>query len=325
MSEMTIIQGINSALLNAMSEDKNVILMGEDVGRDGGVFRASQGLSKKFGPKRVFDTPLAESGIIGSAIGLSLYGFKPVTEIQFSGFMYPAFDQLISHASRIRTRTRGNHSCPLVVRAPYSGGIHAIEHHSESMEALFVHTPGLKVVIPSTPYDAKGLLISAIRDPDPVIFLEPKKIYRAFKQEVPDKAFAIPLEKAKIMKQGDDVTLVTWGAMTVPSQEAAKVMKEKGQTVEVIDLRSLSPIDETTIIKSVEKTGRLVVVQEAPRTLGVASEIISIINDHALLSLEAPVERVTGFDTIFPLFKLEHLYLPNKNKIVKAIEKVLSY
>ena len=193
------------------------------------------------------------------------------------------------------------------------------------MEALFVHTPGLKVVIPSTPYDAKGLLLSAIRDPDPVIFLEPKKIYRAFKQEVPDKAFAIPLEKAKIIKQGDDVTLVTWGAMTVPSQEAAKVMKEKGHTVEVIDLRSLSPIDETTVIKSVEKTGRLVVVQEAPRTLGVASEIISIINDHALLSLEAPVERVTGFDTIFPLYKLEHLYLPNTNKIVKAIEKVLSY
>lgn len=322
---MTIVQAINSALDNEMSKDKSVLLMGEDVGRDGGVFRASQGLLKKFGSKRVFDTPLSESGIVGSAIGLSLYGFKPVAEIQFSGFMYPAFDQLISHASRIRTRTRGNHHCQIVVRAPYSGGIHAIEHHSESMEALFVHTPGLKVVIPSTPYDTKGLLISAIRDPDPVIFLEAKKIYRAFKQEVPEKAFAIPLEKAKIIIPGDNVTLVTWGAMTVPSQEAAKVMKEKGHSVEVIDLRSLSPIDETTIIKSVEKTGRMVVVQEAPRTLGVASEIISIINDHALLSLEAPVERVTGFDTIFPLYKLEHLYLPNTKKIVKAIEKVLSY
>ena len=322
---MTIIQAVNSALDNEMSKDKSVILMGEDVGRDGGVFRASQGLFKKFGPKRVFDTPLSESGIVGSSIGLSLYGFKPVAEIQFSGFMYPAFDQLISHASRIRTRTRGNHSCPMVVRAPYSGGIHAIEHHSESMEALFVHTPGLKVVIPSTPYDTKGLLISAIRDPDPVIFLEAKKIYRAFKQEVPEKEYSIPLEKAKITSPGDDVTLVTWGAMTLPSLEAAKIMKEKGHTVEVIDLRSLSPIDETTIIKSVEKTGRLVVVQEAPRTLGVASEIISIINDHALLSLEAPVERVTGFDTIFPLYKLEHLYLPNTKKIVKAIEKVLSY
>ena len=256
---------------------------------------------------------------------MALYGLKPVAEIQFSGFIYPAFDQIISHIARIRNRSRGRFHAQMVIRAPYSGGIHAPEHHSESMEAIYVHTPGVKVIIPSTPYDAKGLLISAIRDPDPVIFLEPKKIYRAFKQEVPENAYEIPLEKARVAREGDDVTVVSWGSMMVPCLEAAQQLEGKGKSVEVIDLRSLSPLDEETLVGSVEKTGRLVVVQEAPRTLGLASEIIAIVNDHAMLSLEAPVERVTGFDVVFPLYRLEGFYLPNARRIVTAIEKVLSY
>ena len=325
MAELNIVEAVNSAFFSEMKRDEDVILVGEDVGKDGGVFRATQGLLKKFGPKRVIDTPLSESGIVGTAFGMALYGLKPVAEIQFSGFIYPAFDQIISHIARIRNRSRGRFHAQMVIRAPYSGGIHAPEHHSESMEAIYVHTPGVKVIIPSTPYDTKGLLISAIRDPDPVIFLEPKKIYRAFKQEVPENAYEIPLEKARVAREGDDVTVVSWGSMMVPCLEAAQQLEGKGKSVEVIDLRSLSPLDEETLVGSVEKTGRLVVVQEAPRTLGLASEIIAIVNDHAMLSLEAPVERVTGFDVVFPLYRLEGFYLPNARRIVTAIEKVLSY
>jgi pyruvate dehydrogenase E1 component beta subunit len=322
---MNIVEAINSAFHSEMQKDKDVVLIGEDVGNDGGVFRATQGLLGKFGEKRIIDTPLSEAGIVGTAFGMAIYGLKPVAEIQFDGFIYPAFNQIINHVARIRNRSRGKYHAQMVIRAPYSGGIHAPEHHSESMEALYIHTPGIKVVIPSTPYDAKGLLIASIRDPDPVMFLEPKKIYRAFKQEVPEESYEIPLEKAKVEVEGTDVTVISWGSMMSQCRTAVAEMQKQGKSIELVDLRSLSPIDEATIISSVKKTGKVVVVQEAPRTLGLASEIISIINDHALLSLEAPVVRITGFDTVFPLAKLEKYYLPNANRIVKGIEWVLNY
>jgi len=322
---MNIVEAINSAFHSEMQKDKDVVLIGEDVGNDGGVFRATQGLLGKFGEKRIIDTPLSEAGIVGTAFGMAIYGLKPVAEIQFDGFIYPAFNQIINHVARIRNRSRGKYHAQMVIRAPYSGGIHAPEHHSESMEALYIHTPGIKVVIPSTPYDAKGLLIASIRDPDPVMFLEPKKIYRAFKQEVPEESYEIPLEKAKVEVEGTDVTVISWGSMMSQCRTAVAEMQKQGKSIELVDLRSLSPIDEATIISSVKKTGKVVVVQEAPRTLGLASEIISIINDHALLSLEAPVIRITGFDTVFPLAKLENYYLPNVNRIVKGIEWVLNY
>ncbi len=322
MPAMTMVEALNLALKQEMSKDKSVIVLGEDVGIDGGVFRVTEGLYKKFGPKRVIDTPLAESGIVGTSIGLALGGLKPIAEIQFSGFIYPAFDQLISHASRIRNRSRGLHSAQMVVRAPYGGGIRALEHHSESMEALFIHTPGLKVVMPSTPYDAKGLLVSSIRDPDPVIFFESEKLYRSIKQEVPTKEFTIPLGKAAIRKEGSDVTIITWGAMTVPSLSAAA---KSNYSIEVIDLRTLSPFDIETVINSVKKTGRAIVVHEAPRTAGLGAEIVAQINEKALLDLQAPVERVTGYDTIFPLAKLENYYLPDVKKVTEAIERVMKF
>lgn len=319
---MTMVEALNLALKQEMARDKTVIVLGEDVGVDGGVFRVTDGLYRKFGSSRVIDTPLAESGIVGTSIGLALGGLKPVAEIQFSGFIYPAFDQLISHASRIRNRSRGLFHAQMVVRAPYGGGIKALEHHSESMEALFIHTPGLKVVMPSTPYDAKGLLVSAIRDPDPVIFFESEKLYRSIKQEVPTKEFSIPLGKASIRKEGSDVTIITWGAMTVPSLSAAA---KSNHSIEVIDLRTLSPFDVDTIINSVKKTGRAVIVHEAPRTSGLGAEIAAQINEKALLNLQAPVERVTGFDTIFPLAKLENYYLPDVKRISEAIERVMKF
>ena len=322
MPAMTMVEALNLALKQEMSRDKYVIVLGEDVGIDGGVFRVTEGLYKKFGPNRVLDTPLAESGIVGTSIGLALGGLKPVAEIQFSGFIYPALDQLISHASRIRNRSRGLFNVPMVVRAPYGGGIKALEHHSESMEALFIHTPGLKVVMPSTPYDAKGLLVSAIRDPDPVIFFESEKLYRSIKQEVPTKEFTIPLGKAAIRKEGSDVTIITWGAMTVPSLSAAA---KSNYSIEVIDLRTLSPFDIETVINSVKKTGRAIVVHEAPRTAGLGAEIVAQINEKALLDLQAPVERVTGYDTIFPLAKLENYYLPDVKKVTEAIERVMKF
>ncbi len=319
---MTMVEAINLGLKQEMKRDKNVIILGEDVGLDGGVFRVTDGLYQKFGEERVIDTPLAESGIVGTSIGLAIGGMKPVAEIQFDGFMYPALDQLISHASRIRTRSRGRFSCPMVLRAPYSGGVRALEHHSESPETYFLHIPGLKVVIPSTPYDAKGLIVSCIRDPDPVVFLEPKKLYRSIKQQVPTEEFTVPLGKANVFKEGKDVTIITYGAMMRPSIDASERLKEK-VSCEVIDLRTLKPLDNQTIFESVKKTGRAVIVQEAPRTCGFAAEISARITENLFSRLKVPVERVTGFDTVMPLSKLENYYLPSTNRIVKAIESVL--
>ena len=325
MPELNMVEAINLALHQEMEKDKNVVVLGEDVGKEGGVFRVTVGLQQKFGEKRVIDTPLAESAIVGTSIGMAVYGLKPVAEIHFDGFVHPAFDQLISHAARIRTRSRGRYTCPLVVRFPYGGGIRALEHHSDSFEALYVHIPGLKVVIPSTPYDAKGLLISAIRDPDPVIFMEPKRIYRAIRQEVPVEEYTIPLGKAEIRRQGSDITIICYGAMVREAEKTAEALQSKRISCEIIDLRTLFPLDTPAIISSVKKTGRAVVVHEAPRTAGLGAEIYALIMERALLSLQAPVERVTGFDTIMPLYTLENEYLPNPTKIQAAVEKVMKF
>jgi pyruvate dehydrogenase E1 component beta subunit len=324
LTQLNLVGAVRLALKQEMERDPDVVVLGEDVGIDGGVFRATEGLIKEFGENRVIDTPLSESGIVGVAIGLALYDLKPVAEIQFEGFLYPALDQIISHVGRIRNRSRGRFHVPLVIRFPYGGGIRAPEHHSDSPEALLVHTPGIKVVMPSTPYDAKGLLASAIRDPDPVLFMEPKRIYRAIVEDVPEDDYTVPLGEAKIVSEGTDVTLVSWGAMVRYSNEAAETVKDR-ISVEVIDLRTLSPMDTETITKSVEKTGRAVVVHEAPRTAGLGAEITAVINETAFLSLEAPIERVTGFDVPFPQHKLENYYLPNTERIVKAIEKVANF
>ena len=321
MPRLNLVEAINLALKQEMKSDKSVVLIGEDIGEDGGVFRVTDGLSELFGPERVMDSPLAESGIVGASIGMALVGLKPIAEIQFEGFLPPAFDQLISHASRIRNRTRSCYNVPLVVRCPIGGGIKALEHHSDSPETYMIHTPGLKVVMPSTPYDAKGLLISAIRDPDPVIFFEPKKVYRAIKQEVPEKEYTIPIGKAKIVKEGTDVTLITYGSAVKTSLEAVQHMSDIN--VELIDLRSLSPLDTETIINSVKKTGKVVIVQEAQKTLGLAAELIARINEKALYFLQAPIERVTGYDIIVPLPKSEDHYLVSQDKIIKAIENVM--
>src|SRR3989338_4614644 len=318
MVKLNIVEALNLALNQEMEKDEKVLILGEDVGIDGGVFRVTDGLYKKYGKDRVIDTPLAEPGIVGTSIGLAVNGFKPVAEIQFSGFIYSAFDQILSHAARIRNRSRGRFTCPLVVRAPYCGGIKALEHHSESMENIFVHAPGLKVVIPSTPSDAKGLLISSIRDPDPVIFYEPKKIYRAIKEEVSEKEYTIPIGKAKIVKEGNDVTIISWGAMVRECLEASEKIEA---SCEVIDLRTLKPLDIDTIINSVKKTGRVVIVHEAPKTSGFGAEIIALINEKALLSLEAPVKRITAFDTVFPYAKMENKYLRDE-RIEKGIREV---
>lgn len=322
---LNIVQAVNQALMNEMEIDSSVVVYGEDVGVEGGVFRATVGLQEKFGKKRAFDAPLAESAIVGTAVGMAINGLKPVVEMQFMGFSYPAFNQIISHVARMRNRSRGRYTLPMVIRMPYGGGIRALEHHSESTEALYAHIPGLKVVIPSTPYDAKGLLIAAIRDPDPVLFLEPKRIYRAFKQDIPSEDYTLPIGKAKIVEQGKDVTIVAWGAMVRDVQKAAEMVKAKGISPEIIDLRTISPMDREAIIQSVKKTGRIVVVHEAPKTLGVGAEIISIVNEKAFLYLEAPPTRVTGFDTIFPLPKGEKHYIPSPERIAKAIEDVVRY
>ena len=324
MVQLNLVGAVRLALKQEMERDPDVVLLGEDIGTDGGVFRATDGLIKEFGENRVIDTPLSESGIVGVAIGLALYGLKPVAEIQFEGFLYPALDQIISHAGRIRNRSRGRFHVPLVIRFPYGGGIRAPEHHSDSPEALLVHTPGVKVVMPSTPYDAKGLLTSAIRDPDPVLFMEPKRVYRAIVEDVPEDDYTVPLGEAKIVREGTDVTLVSWGAMMRLSREAAEKVKDT-ISVEVIDLRTLSPMDTATITRSVEKTGRALAVHEAPRTAGLGAEIAAVINETAFLSLEAPIERVTGFDVPFPQHKLENYYLPDTERIVKAIQKVASF
>ncbi|MGQ3413041.1 alpha-ketoacid dehydrogenase subunit beta [Natrinema sp. LN54] len=322
---LTLVQAVRDGLHTEMARDDDVIVMGEDVGKNGGVFRATEGLYDEFGEDRVVDTPLAESGIVGTAIGMAAYGMRPVPEIQFMGFIYPAFDQIVSHAARLRTRSRGRYTCPLVVRAPYGGGIRAPEHHSESTEAMFVHQPGLKVVIPSTPYDTKGLLTSAIRSPDPVLFLEPKLIYRAFREEVPDESYEVPLGEAAVRREGSDISVYTWGAMTRPTLEAAENLEDEGIDAEVVDLRTVSPLDEETIVDSFKKTGRAAVVHEAPKTGGLGAEITATLQEEALLYQEAPVERITGFDTPFPLYALEDYYLPEPARIEDGIRDAVEF
>ncbi len=325
MQRLTIAQAVRDAMRDEMRLDPTVLVLGEDVGVDGGVFRATDGLIEEFGAERVIDTPLAESGIIGLSVGLAATGFRPVAEMQFMGFVYPAINQLFSHAARMRNRTRGRLTTPMVVRMPYGGGIHPPEHHSESYESLFLNTPGFKVVVPSNPYDAKGLLIAAMRSNDPVLFMEPKRIYRAFREEVPNEAYTVPLGSASIAHTGEDVSLIAWGAMTRVCHDAAEVLAVQGVSAEVVDLRSLNPLDRDTFIGSVVKTGRAVVVHEAPKTNGFGAEIVAQINEHALLSLEAPVQRVCGFDVVFPLAHLEKLYLPNRDRVVAAVKKTMEY
>tara|TARA_Y100000310_G_C20624970_1_gene785349 strand:+ start:621 stop:1595 length:975 start_codon:yes stop_codon:yes gene_type:complete len=322
MNKINMAQAITQALEAEMQADEKVLVLGEDVGLNGGVFRVTDGLQKIFGEQRVIDTPLAESGIVGTSVGLSIYGYKPVAEIQFSGFMYPGFNQLVTAAARLRNRTRGEFTIPLVVRMPYGGGIRALEHHSESMEALYAHVPGLKVVIPSSPKEAYGLLRAAIQDPDPVVFMEPKRIYRAIKEELKEDQEPIPIGKAKITKEGDECTVIAYGAMHWVAQKAIAQLGYKYH-IELIDLRTISPLDTETIINSVKKTGRCVITHEAPRSFGVAAEIIAQINEKALYELQAPVERVTGYDTIMPYYQNETNYIPDEKKIVAAIEKVM--
>ena len=322
-NKINIVQAVQQALQNEMALDPTVVVYGEDVGVEGGVFRATAGLQQEFGEGRAFDTPLAESAIVGTAVGMAINGFKPVVEMQFMGFIYPAVNQIVSHVARFRNRTRGQRHLPMVIRAPYGGGIRALEHHSESTEAMFAHIPGLKVVIPSTPYDAMGLLIAAIRDPDPVLFLEPKRIYRAFKQEVPEDAYTLPIGKAKVIQSGDDVTVVTWGAMVPDVQKAVAGLNDI--SVEVIDLRTISPMDRETIVASVEKTGRILIVHEAAKSFGAGAEIMAIVNEKAFLSLEAPPTRLTGFDTIFPLPRGEEHYLPSQARIQQKIRELAAY
>ena len=322
---LTLVQAVNQALRIEMERDPRVLILGEDVGQDGGVFRVTEGLLDAFGPGRVMDTPLAESGIVGTAIGLALAGFRPIAEIQFMGFMYPAVNQIFAHAARYRNRSRGRHPVPMVIRMPYGGGIHPPEHHSESYEAMLVNTPGLKVVVPSNPYDAKGLLLSAIRDEDPVIFLEPKRIYRAFREEVPRESYTVPLGQAKVVKEGKDISLISYGSMVRQALEAHEMLARDGVSAEVLDLRSLVPLDVDALIGSVSKTGRAVVIHEAPRTAGFGAEVAALIGERALLRLLAPVQRVTGFDTVFPYAMLEGHYLPTRERVVAAAKKALEF
>ena len=321
---LTLVQAVRDGLETEMDRDEDVLVMGEDVGINGGVFRATDGLHEKFGEDRVIDTPLAESGIIGTAVGMAAYGLRPVPEIQFLGFVYPGFDQIVSHAARLRTRSRGRYTCPMVIRAPYGGGIEAPEHHSESTEDFFIHQPGLKVVIPSTPPDTKGLLASAIRSPDPVVFLEPKLIYRSFREDVPEGEHTVPLGEAAVRQAGSDVSVFTYGAMTRPTLAAADQLAGEID-VEVVDLRTLSPLDEETIVESFKKTGRAVIVHEAPKTGGFGGEIATTLQEEALLYQEAPVRRITGFDTPFPLYSLEDYYLPEAERVVDGIRDVVEF
>ncbi|MBI3592285.1 MAG: alpha-ketoacid dehydrogenase subunit beta [Nitrospirae bacterium] len=320
MPKLNMVQAINLALKEEMQRDSSVVVLGEDVGKDGGVFRVTEGLYEHFGPERLIDTPLAESGIVGAAIGMAVYGLRPVAEIQFMGFIYPAIDQIFSHASRIRTRTRGRFTCPIVIRTPYGAGIKAPDLHSESTEALFCHMPGIKVVIPSTPYNAKGLLISSIRDPDPVIFLESTRLYRMIKEDVPEGEYAIPLGKARIVQEGKEVSVIAWGSMLHRALQAVQ-----GFDAEVIDLMTLNPFDEETVLKSVKKTGRVVIVHEAPKTCGFGAELSATIAEDAMLYLKSPIIRTTGYDVVMPLPKLEDYYMPSVDRIRKGLEEVLKY
>ena len=322
--EMTLNQAVKSALDNEMEKNDKIILIGEDIGKNGGVFRTTEGLYDKYGPKRVIDTPLNESGIVGTAIGMSLYGLKPVVEIQFMDFIFPAFDQIVSDLAKFRYRTGGAYTCPMVIRAPYGGGIKGASYHSQSGETHFVHTSGLKVVVPATPYETKGLLISAIRDDDPVIFFEPKRLYRALKEDVPEEAYTIPIGEARIMEEGSDVSLISYGPMIQTALEAIEIVKKEGTSVELIDLRTLSPLDSETIIKSVKKTGRVVIAHEAPKTLGMSAEIAALIAENCLEYLEAPIQRATGLDTPFP-YSLEKEYLPDAKFVSKKIKQTVEY
>lgn len=325
MAKITMVQALNLALRQEMQKDDSVIVLGEDVGRDGGVFRVTEGLIDEFGEDRALDTPLAESGIAGMSIGMAIYGLKPVCEMQFSGFSYHAFHQIESHASRLRWRTQGRVTVPMVLRCPYGGGVRALEHHSESREAFWAHIPGLKMVIPSGPRNARALLISAIRDPDPVIFYEAKAVYRAYREEVPEEEETLPIGKAQRVLEGKDLTMISYGAMMRPTLEAASLLKEKdGVEAEVIDLLTISPLDEGMLVESVKKTGKAVIVHEAPRSFGPGAEIASRLMEKAFYYLEAPIVRVTGFDVVIPLFSKEQTYLPNAHRIIRAARNLLS-
>jgi 2-oxoisovalerate dehydrogenase E1 component subunit beta len=325
MAEITMVGAIAMALGRAMQDDTRVILVGEDIGANGGVFRATEGLLERFGEERVMDTPLAETVLAGMSVGLAAQGFRPVTEFQFMGFIYPALDQVINHAGRLRNRTRGRLSCPLVFRAPMGAGIHAPEHHSESTEALFAHIPGIRVVIPSSPARAYGLLLSSIADPDPVMFFEPTRLYRAQKEEVEDTGQGLPLDVCYVLREGTDVTLVTWGAVVKETLVAAQQLAAEGISAEVIDVATVSPIDFDTILSSVEKTGRLVIIHEAPRNCGIGAEIAARVAERGLLFLQAPVERVTAPDAVVPLLRLEKAYMPDEKRIVEAARRVVKF
>lgn len=325
MAKITMIQAINQALALAMERDDRVLVLGEDVGTNGGVFRATEGLIEKFGPQRVVDTPLAESAIVGSGVGLAIGGMRPVAEIQFLGFIFETMDQIATQASRIRFRSQGRFDVPLVIRAPFGGGVRTPEIHSDSLEGLFAHMPGLKVVVPSTPYQAKGLLLAAIQDPDPVLFIEPMRLYRAGREEVPDDWYELPLGQARVAQTGDDVTVVAWGPMVPVALAAAEQARQQNIAVEVLDLASINPLDSATLVQSVQKTGRAVVVHEAPRTQGFGAEVAACIQEHAFLSLEAPVMRVTGYDTPFPVPSIEDDWLPDATRVLDAIVATINY
>jgi 2-oxoisovalerate dehydrogenase E1 component beta subunit len=321
---MNVIQAVNDALRLEMRRDPDVVVLGEDVGAFGGVFRATAGLQQEFGAGRVMDTPLAEGGIIGTAVGMALYGLRPVPEIQFADFIFPAFDQIVNEVAKFRYRSGGQYPCPITIRTPYGGGIKGGHYHSQSPEALFIHTPGLKVVCPSNPRDAKGLLLASIRDPDPVLFFEPKRVYRAAKGEVPEGDYLVPLGQAAVTRTGSQVTIIAWGAMWHEADQAAREAFAEGIDCEVLDLRSLQPLDLDAVVASVRKTGRAVVVHEAPRTCGFGAELCALIQEHCFLSLEAPVVRVTGFDTPFP-YTLENEYLPRAPRILQAVRATVTY
>ncbi len=325
MARLSMVEAINATLHELMAKDDRIVVMGEDVGVDGGVFRATVGLIEKFGEERVIDTPLAESAIVGTAIGMAIYGMRPVAEIQFEGFMFKAFDHVYSHASRMRNRSQGLYGVPLVIRAPYGAGVRALEHHSDAPEALYAHVPGLKVVIPSTPADAKGLLTASIEDPDTVIFLEPKRLYRLFKEEVPEGDYRVPLGKARIVREGQDLTIVTYGGMVAVCEKAAQHAANEGVDVEIVDLRTVWPFDVDAVVQSVNKTGRLVIVHEAPRSVSISSEIAATVAEKCLLSLLAPIKRVTGYDVIPPLSRLEEYNYPDTERVVRAIHDSMQF
>ncbi|MCD5323276.1 MULTISPECIES: alpha-ketoacid dehydrogenase subunit beta [Pontibacillus] len=322
---LTLVQAVTDGMRTMLREKEEVIVMGEDVGKNGGVFRATDGLQSEFGDDRVIDTPLSEAGFTGAAIGMAVNGFLPIVEIQFLGFVYPAYEQIMTHASRIRARTMGHYSVPMVIRAPYGAGVRAPEIHSDSVETLFTHMPGIKVVCPSSPYDAKGLLIASIEDPDPVLFMEPMRNYRSSREEVPEDKYTVEIGKGKRISEGEDVSVIAWGAMVPVAEKAVKKMEEKGVSCDLIDLRTLYPLDKDLIAESVQKTGRTVIVQEAHATSGVANDVISVINDTSFLYQKAPIERVTGFDTPVPFFAYEDHYLPTPDRVMKSIEKVISF